>query len=142
MGIKISVKTLAIAALAVVAASCQKKSNSVITGKFLGGEGSMVYLEKIDPTASSIVDSVQLSNGGEFEFAIKDENLQPTLYNVVYDMEKIPLLLSKGDNISINSMGHIVNNYTISGSAESELIRQFLQPYQVSREKLEQIKNE
>ncbi len=142
MGIKISVKTFAIVALAVLVVSCQRKSNSVISGKFLGGESAMVYLEKIDPNQISIVDSVQLSSSGEFEFTIKDKNLQPTLYNVVYDMEKIPLLLAKGDQISINSMGHIVNNYTVGGSTESELLRQFCQPYQARKDKMEEIRNE
>ena len=153
MKLKLSRRQLVIVIIFVVAVAAvgvkygveyfnQSKSSSVISGKLLGGESKMVYLQHVEPNASAIVDSVELSARGEFEFTIKECGDQASLYYVVYDMEQIPLVVAKGDDISISSMGHIVKNYTVEGSSESQLLRQFWQPYMASIDKLEEIKNE
>lgn len=57
----------------------------------------------------------------------------PSLYNVIYDGERIPLLLAGGDRLTLGSVGSVIRNYTVEGSSESELLRQFYQAFVTGR---------
>ena len=85
----------------------------------------MVYLERMSATGQSIIDSVALDNDGGYRFQIENVEMTPSLYNVLYSSERIPLLVSRGEKISLNAMGSVLLNYTVSGSPESELLRKF-----------------
>ncbi|MFI3281455.1 MAG: TlpA disulfide reductase family protein [Rikenellaceae bacterium] len=108
--------------------SCQ--SNKIrISGRFIGGDSSVAYLEELSALDGSIIDSVALSENGEFVFDIKTKDNQHKLYNIVYDWSTIPLFAASGDKIKLNSVGNVAKNYTVEGSEESELIRTFYQNY-------------
>ncbi len=47
----------------------------------------------------------------------------------MYGSERIPLLVSRGERITLDAMGSALANYTVSGSYESELLRKFNKPY-------------
>ncbi len=108
--------------------SCQSEQIK-IAGRIVGGDSSVVYLEEINGAQGNIVDSVALSDKGEFLFNITAKDQHHKLYNIVYDWSTIPLFAAAGDKISLNSMGSIAKNYTIEGSHESELVRRFYQSY-------------
>ena len=117
-------KILAVAVVATAVVGC--RNNDVeISGRFVGLNSKMVYLEEMSVTGHHIVDSVALDNNGGYRFKIENVGITPSLYNVVYSSERIPLLVSRGEKIELSSMGSALLNYTISGSKESELLRKF-----------------
>ena len=117
-------KILAVAVVSTAVVGC--RDNDVeISGRFVGLNSKMVYLEEMAVTGQHIVDSVALDNNGGYRFNIENVGATPSLYNVVYSSERIPLLVSRGEKIELSSMGSALLNYTISGSKESELLRKF-----------------
>lgn len=119
---------MAAAVLLMALSSCQ--SNKVkISGRFVGTEADMVYLEQASMLDQTIIDSVALTEQGNFTFKLNNAPESPMLYHIVYDGNRIPLLLKGGDNISVNSAGNALRNYTVEGSAESELLYEFNHAY-------------
>ena len=115
---------LAIVALMIASTSCQR-SKVNINGRFVGNEAEMVYLEHTTTLEQKLIDSVKLAEDGSFKLKIEDAANTPALYNIIYNGERVPLLLSAGENVTINAAGNILRNYTIEGSLESELIHSF-----------------
>ena len=108
--------------------SCQS-SKVKITGRFVGTDVKTVYLEQVTNLKQELVDSVSLSEDGNFILTVEKAEASPSLYHIIYDNERIPLLLQGGDNITINAAGNALRNYTVEGSNESELLMQFNKPY-------------
>ena len=63
----------------------------------------------------------------------------PSLYNIIYNGERIPLFLAGGDRLSVNSVGGFIRNYTVEGSKETELLRQFYQAFVGGAQRLDNI---
>ena len=78
--------------------SCQS-SKVKITGRFVGTQADMVYLEQATALEQILLDSIRLDEEGRFNLKLDKVAATPTLYNVVIDNERIPLLLAGGDNI-------------------------------------------
>ena len=109
---------------------CGCQSSKVkISGRFVGNDAREVYLEQLAPLSPSIVDSTRLAEDGSYEFRLKEVPPTPVLYNIIYNGERIPLLLAGGDRLTVSSVGSVVRNYTVEGSAESDLLRQFYQAF-------------
>lgn len=118
---------VAIAVLTTLA-SCQS-SKVKISGRFVGSQAEMVYLEQATALEQVVVDSVKLNEDGRFNIRLENVGKTPSLYNIVFDNERIPLLLTGGDNIEVNAAGKIARTYTVEGSLESELLREFNQNF-------------
>ncbi len=114
--------------IATIATSCQSNV-AKITGRFIGGDSTVVYLEEITNDKASIIDSAVLNTAGEFAFKVATKDQHHKLYNIVYDWSTIPLFAAAGENVEINSVGNVANNYTVEGSEESELVRNFYQEF-------------
>lgn len=117
-----NLKICAMAAAALTLAACGKERAGV-RGTLVGHSGGKIYLEQVIPGDQRIVDSAELGRRGQFRFGVKLPAGQATLYNLRHKDQAIPLLLSPGERIVVNSMCDIAINYTISGSEESERIR-------------------
>lgn len=116
------------------------KSSSVnISGKFVGLNSNVVYLEQMSASGQSIIDSVALATNGAYQFTIENVSDTPTLYNLVYNNDRIPLLVSRGENIEVSALGNALSNYTVTGSLESELLRKFNKEFIEGEVKLSQI---
>ncbi len=101
-----------------------------IKGQFIGTADSMVYLESFSSLSQgSIIDSAAIDSKGEFRLRFKSEEDEISIYNLICDHSRIPLLLEGGDRVTIKSIGDIVNSYRVEGSHESEQLRLFYQPY-------------
>lgn len=122
-------KILFIAVTAVMAFSSCQSSKVNIAGRFVGLDADMVYLEQSTPLEQAIIDSVSLNEEGEFKLTITDVKQTPSLYYICYNNERLPLLLSGGDNITVSSAGNLLRNYEVEGSLESELLQQFTRRY-------------
>ena len=125
---KIWCKILIIAVAAVVATSCYNNDVEV-SGRFVGLNSKMVYLEQMSASGQSVIDSVALDNDGGYRFVIKDVDPTPSLYNIIYSSDRIPLLVSRGEKIELGALGSALSNYTVKGSHESELLRKFNKEY-------------
>lgn len=120
---------LAAVALLMALSSCQS-SKVKISGRFVGSEAKMVYLEQSTVLEQQLIDSVALDDEGSFVLKLDNyDKVNPTLYHIVYDNNRIPILLKGGDNVSVNSAGNALRNYTVEGSDESELLHKFNSSY-------------
>ena len=109
-------------------ASCQS-SKVKISGRFVGSQADVVYLEQATALEQILLDSVKLGEDGRFDLRLDNVSNTPSLYNIIFDNERIPLLLTGGDDIEVNAAGKIARNYTVEGSLESELLREFNQNF-------------
>lgn len=127
-------------AIALIACGCNN-SKITISGRFIGTESSMLYLEMVESAQSTIIDSVKLNSEGRFtlEFAPKADEM--SLYNIVSGGERIPLFLEDGDKIELSALGNIAKGYRVEGSEESELLRQFYQTYLQGMSRLDVVAN-
>ncbi|MCM1300401.1 MAG: AhpC/TSA family protein [Alistipes senegalensis] len=123
---RFTVTFFAVAALAL--GGC-RSSKVVVSGRFVGTDAATVYLEQVTPLAQTVIDSATLDAGGNYLFRLKTAPQSPALYHVVYNGERIPLFLAAGDRLTVGSVGNVVRNYTVEGSEESELLRQFYQAF-------------
>lgn len=100
-------------------------NDAKISGRFVGLNAKMVYLEETAVGGGKIIDSVALDSDGYYQLEVKNLPETPSLYHVVYNKGRIPLLVSRGESIELTSMGNVLMNYAVSGSRESELLRKF-----------------
>ena len=120
---------LAALTLLLALSSCQS-SKVKISGRFVGSEAKMVYLEQSTVLEQQLIDSVALGEDGNFVLLLENsDQTNPTLYHLVYDNNRIPLLLKGGDHVTVSSAGNALRNYTVEGSEESELLHKFNASY-------------
>ena len=112
----------------ILCCSCSNKDVR-ISGKFLGLNAQSVYLEQMTAAGQTVIDSITLASDGSYRFLVKDAPQTPSIYNIIYNNERIPLLLSAGESVTVGSLGSVLANYTVSGSKESELLREFNREY-------------
>ena len=115
---------------AVLAAFIACSNNNVeISGRFVGLNFKTVYLEQMTAGGQNVIDSVQIDNNGCYRIVVKEIAPTPSLYNIIYGGDRIPLLVSRGEKIEVSAMGSALANYTVTGSLESELLRKFNKEY-------------
>ena len=123
---------------AVVLCGCQS-SKVKISGRFVGSDARSIYLEQVTPQAQTIVDSTLLDAEGGYRFLLRGVERTPSLYNVVYNGERIPLLLAGGDRVTLGSVGSVIRNYTVEGSAESALLGEFYRDFVAGAQQLDRM---
>lgn len=131
----------AVCIVAVMAVACDSTTtpSTTISGRLMGNDVEMLYLVKASDKLDNaeIIDSMKLADNGYFEFEIKDTDKAPRFYKLVYAGGRpVTLIVSAGDRITVNSAGDIFHNYTVEGSEESQLIRQFNREYYGGYDKL------
>ena len=127
-----------ICALVLLLTACNS-SKVNISGRFIGNENKSIYLEQSSTIQPIIVDSTTLNQSGNYSFTLKNIESTPTLYHLICDGDRIPLFIKGGDKIEVNAMGNLIRNYTVSGSEESSLLREFYQAYAISIQSLDKI---
>ncbi len=108
--------------VAAVLAGCGEDDKVVIKGSFGKAKEGVVYLDQSDVDRSTVIDSATIKrNRFKFSTAITGpEFLQVRLNNNDF----IGLLASPGEEINLDfGSSPLVMNYTVSGSAGSDLIR-------------------
>lgn len=119
---------------------CGCNSSKVkISGRIVGSDAGNIYLEQVTPLAQTVVDSAALDKEGNYRFLVREAPRTPSLYNLVYNGDRIPLLIAGGDRLTVDAVGNIVRNYTVAGSGESELLRRFYQAFVTGAQRLGEI---
>lgn len=124
---------------AAVAGACQS-SKVRISGRLIGADARQVYIEEVTSGNRPVpVDSVALDERGNYRFELKNVAPTPSLYNISYNGETVPILIESGDRLTVNSVGSFARNYTVEGSEESALLREFNRAYIEGAERLNAI---
>ncbi len=138
-------KKLLFATLAMVAiiTSCTTSNDGVkttISGRFVGTKADSVFLERVSDnfTTPQRVGAVVLADNGAFSFEFGVEESSPRFYRLTFAEKSRPvtLVVAPGDNITLESAGDIFLNYTVEGSEESALIREFNRAYFAAADRL------
>ncbi len=124
--------------VALLLGSCQQ-SKVTISGRLIGTNAQSVRLEQFAPTKEALIDSVQLQEDGAYLLTLDQATREPELYTLHCGNDRIPLLLQAGDRVEVNAIGNITHNYTLSGSEESELLREFYQQYAAGIQELDRL---
>ena len=110
---------------AVALFSCKDKSTFVINGTIKNpGSLKKVYLWQADSSRLNKVDSTNLGENGQFQF--KHSTPYANLFNIEAGGHIFDLIAKNSDAIEFStSMADSSHNYTISGSEESDKIKEF-----------------
>lgn len=112
------------ALLALVALVGCNNNKVTIQGEFAACPNEVVVLETLSTSGSIVTDSVRTNNNGTFKLKVALPEGEATFYNLRCAERSVPLILAKGDNAVVNSVPGLIDSYTITGSRESELVRE------------------
>ncbi len=122
--------TLILLMASVLLVSCGPKKRAHISGTLTGLSNDTLLLEEITTRDRQVVDTVVTNDKGDFHFTVDLPSATPTFYNLIRSDFSIPLLVSPGERITVNSLGDIARNYTVEGSPDSKLLKEFTTLYQ------------
>ncbi len=128
-GLYILLATIVLIVAVVVVLVKSGSQRVVIEGHVTTCDDMMVYLERYDGEPQRVIDSMRLDKRGNFRFVVEAQGDEVIFYDLLCGWERLPLLCKAGDRVEIGAAGSVSLNYTVSGSQESELLRQFFQPY-------------
>jgi peroxiredoxin len=111
----------ALAGVALAGVSCAGDS-ARIEGQFLGSAGKNIYLERVVPGNTAVIDSVTADERGDFRFKVALADKQPTIFNLRYEGELVPLIIAPRQRVRVSSFGDMAHSYKVSGSPESEQV--------------------
>jgi peroxiredoxin len=112
------------AAVALTLAACGGRGDTRLSGHFIGAASQPIYLETVVPgTGPSRVDTLVANGNGEFDFRVALPGGEPTVFNLRYDDDVVPLLISPREKVKVVTMDELAG-YRVSGSPESELVWQ------------------
>lgn len=118
-------KLLLLSVVALATLSCGHKEKAHISGTFSGVSKDTVYLEMISTKGRTVVDSAVTNKQGNYRFAVKLPVSAPTFYNILYKGSSIPVIVSPGEKLTVNSLCDLARNYTVEGSEDSKLLKEF-----------------
>ena len=96
-----------------------------IEGEFAACPNQSVVLEGVGANGTIEGDTLATTNNnGQFRLRISLPNNESSFYNLRCAERTIPLILSKGERVVVNSVPGLIDGYTVSGSKESELVRE------------------
>ncbi|MBS0011525.1 MAG: redoxin domain-containing protein [Bacteroidales bacterium] len=103
--------------------ACSNEQQTIIKGRYPGDAHDYIYVNRINLDNAVFVDSARIDRSGKFR--IKIEHPEPAYYTLGFDEEEfISLVTEPGDRINVEFKGKdLQDNYTISGSEESEKVR-------------------
>ena len=103
--------------------SCSDKTHFTVKGTVKDGNGKMLYLENVTASKVVLTDSVKLGTSGSYKF----KRLRPTapdFYRLRLNRQLINFTVDSTETVIINSDTlKFAENYTVSGSAESEKVK-------------------
>ncbi len=105
------------------AVSCQR-DGATISGRLAGASECPVILEETTASGAVISDSVRTDRNGDFRIRIDKLPAGTTFYHLNVEGCRIPLFVSQGERVRIESQYGKPAEYTVTGSRESELIKE------------------
>lgn len=112
-----------IISIALFCLSCSSNTTTII-GKFAGIKNQTIVLEEMFANNVVFVDSVKTNSSGEFKLKYRYKDHLPVFLRIRYKDDFIILIANPSEVIELNSMLNLSNNYLVSGSKDSELIKE------------------
>ncbi len=111
--------------LAALALFCScSRERVVISGRIDGQQkGITVYLERVLPNSVAVADSASTDREGHFRFRAKTDGT-PTIFNIRVGEKFITVLPSPGERVELTLPANLTGEYTVTGSAGSERMRE------------------
>lgn len=134
-------KLLLLSATALMAFSCGQKNKAHISGTFSGISKDTIYLEMLTTKGRTVVDSTVTNQQGNYRFTVSPPVAAPTFYNIVYKQSSIPVIVSPGEKVKVNSLCDLGRNYTVEGSYDSKLLKEFNTMYSNGVRSLDSLAN-
>ena len=129
-------KLLILLSIAIVA--CTDQNDVSISGTIKGGEGTKLYLQQLETSRLTDLDSVTLKDSESFKFKLNLENPELLLLKN-HKGEIINLLPAPGENLRVNADLESFQDYDVEGSTDSEKIRGLVQQLGATRHRLDSI---
>ncbi len=132
-------RILIFALVAFAAVSCKDRPNAIVEGSFRNTEKYSIKLEYLDINKTSQIDSAGVKKDGKFRFKLFVE--EPGLYILRNESGKIiNLFISPGEKIKIDGdFQEFDKNYSVTGSPESEFVRQLVEKLSDTRTRLKDL---
>ena len=134
-------KLLLLSATALVAFSCGQKNKAHISGTFSGISKDTIYLEMLTTKGRTVVDSTVTNQQGNYRFTVSPPVAAPTFYNIVSNQSSLPVIVSPGEKVKVNSLCDLGRNYTVEGSDDSKLLKEFNTMYSNGVRSLDSLAN-
>ncbi|WP_028911153.1 TlpA disulfide reductase family protein [Prevotella sp. MA2016] len=116
-------KAAAVALAALSVASCNKNQFTV-EGQIAGAKDSVLYFENVSLEGINILDSVKLSDNGEFSFS-QEAKTAPDFYRLRIADQIINVSIDSTETVQVKGQyPGMASNYTVSGSENCEKIRE------------------
>lgn len=123
MNRNILVSVLAAAGTLVMFTSCNS-GKAKVSGNIVGAPNKKITLEMVSVGGSPTVDTIVTDAKGNFKFAFALPSTQATLYNLKINGEYIPLFISPGERITVDTFYESPRSYAVAGSPESGLLHE------------------
>ncbi len=122
-----------------VAVSCKNDKKVTIKGSFTDKAPKSVYLERNDLGNNIIIDTAKVKNNS---FTFHTEIKEPEFYQIGIDEKDfISILALPGEKIRLSFTGSpMVMNYTVTGSEESDKVRELEQRLYNTKKKLDSLR--
>lgn len=127
------------AAILILSCSCSR-DKAVVSGRIGASDKETVYLEKIMPGNSTITDSTTTDSNGRFRFKVSGIET-PIIYNVRDKDGFIALLLSSGEDVTIDIPAKTSGEYSVQGSEGSERMQTLRKIMASGKYKLDSIRS-
>ena len=95
-----------------------------ISGEFSACPEKSIYIEHIAADGAIAADSVVTNANGRFNIKVTLPAGEPTLYTLRCEERHVRRIISAGEKVVINSVPGLIDGYTVSGSAESALVKE------------------
>ena len=116
-------KAAAVVLAALSVASCNNNKFTV-EGQISGAKDSVLYFENVGLEGINVLDSVKLSDAGDFSFS-QDANQAPEFYRLRIADQIINVSIDSTETVQVKGQyPGMVSNYTVSGSDNCDKIRE------------------
>ena len=116
-------KAAAVALAALSVASCNKNQFTV-EGQIAGAKDSVLYFENVGLEGINVLDSVKLSDNGEFSFS-QEAKTAPDFYRLRIADQIINVSIDSTETVQVKGQyPGMASNYTVSGSENCAKIRE------------------
>jgi len=117
-------KILFTLSLVLLFVSCGKDNKFTIEGNIKNASGSVLYLEHVDLSKASIIDSVKLKSDGDFKFK-KERSAFPEFYRLKLGKQSIDLAIDSIETIVIEAdSATFAQDYMVEGSENNLKIKE------------------
>jgi len=131
------IKSLILIVLILTGCNAQKRFE--LQGTMENGQGMTLYLDELEASKLTAIDSLVMSNDGSFQFI--HELTNPTFFLLRGSQDNfVTLLIQPGEKVRVDAnMDNLAESYTIKGSPDSKLIQEYNQYLQQNIEHLREL---